>query len=83
LDAALDAALAAALDAAVAAARHAALAAAWAATLDAAGAAAGAAATKQLEPTVKILQASALLLLDRMIAVTESAKEQTHAETDS
>ena len=60
-DAARDAAWDAARDAAWAAARDAARDAAWDAAWDAARAA--------LQPTVKQLQASALLLLDRMIAV--------------
>jgi hypothetical protein len=55
--------------AAWAAARAAAGDAAWAAAGDAAGAAAGDAAGAALQPTVKGLQASALLLLDRMIEV--------------
>ena len=79
LDAARDAAWAAARDAAWDAARDAARdaawdaarAAAWAAAWDAARAAAWAAAWEKLAPTVKLLQSSALLLLDRMIAVTE------------
>jgi hypothetical protein len=64
-DAAWDAARDAARDAAWDAARAAARAAAW----DAARAAARAA----VEPTVKLLQPSALLLLDRMIAVGKAA----------
>jgi hypothetical protein len=72
-DAAGAAAWAAAGDAAWAAAGDAARAAAgdaaWDAAGDAARAAAGAAARAALEPTVKILQPSALLLLDRMIEV--------------
>ena len=70
-DAARDAAWDAAWDAARAAARDAAWDAARAAARDAAraaaGAAAGDAARAALEPTVKQLQASALLLIDRMI----------------
>jgi hypothetical protein len=69
--AAWDAAWVAAGDAAWAAARAAAWDAAWAAAGDAAGAAAraaaGAAARAALEPTVKQLQQSALLLVERMI----------------
>ena len=62
-----DAAKAAARDAAGAAAWAAAWAATWAAAReDAAGDAAG----KKLEPAVKIVQASAFLLLNRMIAIT-------------
>ena len=74
--------LAAARDAAWVAARvaagDAAWAAAWAAARDAAGAAARDAAwdaaLDALQPTVKVLQASALLLLDRMIVVSKDVK---------
>ena len=70
-DAARAAARAAAWDAASAAAWDAAMDAAMAAARDAAGAAAwdaaGAAAGDALDPTVKRLQASALVLLERMI----------------
>jgi len=62
----------AARDAAGAAAGDAAWDAAGAAAWDAAGAAARAAAGKTLQPTVKSLQASAFLLLNRMIDVTSS-----------
>jgi hypothetical protein len=72
-DAAGDAAWAAAGDAAWAAAGDAAWAAAgdaaWAAAGDAAWAAARDAAWSALSPTVKVLQASSLLLLDRLVAV--------------
>ena len=75
--AARDAAWAAARDAARAAARDAARDAAWdaawAAARAAAGDAAGDAARAALAPTVKALQKSALLLLDRMIEVGKEA----------
>jgi hypothetical protein len=70
VDAARAAAWAAAGAAAWAAAVDAARAAAWAAAVDAAGAAARAAARAALAPTTRGLQQSALLLLDRMIAVS-------------
>ncbi len=66
-DAAWAAATAAARHAARNAARDAATSAAWDAAWAAARAAAWSAATAALEPTVKQLQASALLLVDRMI----------------
>jgi hypothetical protein len=76
-DAAWAAARAAAWDAARAAARDAAWDAAWAAAWDAAGAAAwdaaGAAARAALAPTVKQLQTSALLLVERMIVVGQKS----------
>ena len=65
------AAWAAARDAAGAAARAAARDAAGAAARDAAWAAAWAHAGAALDPTVKVLQASALELIDRMLLVTE------------
>ena len=67
--AAWDAARAAAWDAAWDAARAAAWAAAWDAARAAAGDAARAAARAALQPTVTVLQKSALLLLGRMIEV--------------
>jgi hypothetical protein len=70
-DAELDAAWDAARDAAWDAARAAARAAAGAAARAAAGAAARAAARDALAPTVAELQASAVDLFERMIAVTE------------
>ena len=72
-DAAWDAAWAAARDAARDAAWDAARAAARAAAWDAAGDAAWDAARDALAPTVKALQSSALLLLDRMIDVGKVA----------
>lgn len=58
--------------------------AAGAATWDAAGAAARAAAKKKLAPTIKALQQSALLLLDRMIEVHhEEYAEQGEEERES
>jgi hypothetical protein len=79
-DAARDAAWAAARDAARAAAGDAARDAAWAAAgaaaRDAAWAAAGDAAREKLRPTVEVLQASALELLDAMIAVDSRPKAE-------
>jgi hypothetical protein len=85
--AARDAAWAAARDAAWAAARDAARDAAWAAARDAAWAAARdaawAAATNRLAPIVASLQPSALLLVERMLAVTpETTDEQLDALCD-
>jgi hypothetical protein len=65
-----DAARDAARAAPVAAAGAAPVAAAWAAARDAARAAAGAAAGDALDPAVATLQASALDLVDRMLAIT-------------
>jgi hypothetical protein len=76
-DAAGDAAGDAAQAAAWAAARDAAQAAAWAAARDAAQAAAGDAARDALAPTTSGLQQSALLLLDRMIAVSARGGDAT------
>jgi hypothetical protein len=75
-DAARAAAWAAAWDAAWAAAWAAARAAAWDAAWDAAWAAAGAAAGDVLKPTTKWLQASALDLVARMIAMTPAIGDE-------
>jgi hypothetical protein len=78
-DAAWAAAWDAAWDAAWAAARDAAWDAAWAAARDAAWAA----ATNRLAPIVASLQPSALLLVERMLAVTpETTDEQLDALCD-
>jgi hypothetical protein len=73
-DAAWDAAKAAAWDAAWDAAKAAAGAAAWDAAGAAAKAAAWDAAGEKLRPTIKTLQASAVDLVERMIAVTSAAQ---------